>query len=481
MRALLSDHPVYDLPVALADGSLVAALAALPLGVACGGAAVAFQRLLQRASAAFAALALPSAVKPALGGLLVGAIGLCWPEVFGNGFHEVADLLAGRLPTFDPARLLAASALLLFLLKPVATACSVGSGGQGGVFTPAMMVGATLGAMAAAVLNRAASAAGLGATTIQTLTIVGMGGALAGVTHAPITAVALLFEMTQRPALIVPLAVGAVAASLTAKFLARDSLYTERLRARGVPVDAGIEELALRQTRIGDLLDREVPLIAPRTSLQEIADRFAREHLDVLYVVDERRALQGIVTLHDVKEFLNRSAGAAGRAVIAHDVMRRPAALDPKSSLADVLDHFDEPDYDELPVVDAEGALLGRVTRRDLLSTLHLEVLGRPSLRAKFVIEGDDHARYLELPRGFEMARLPVTSALAGKRLGDTGLRRNHHLVVLAILRSDPEIGEQRVAFDPDFKLEEGQQVVVMGRREDLDAARAAIGAPAKR
>jgi len=151
--------------------------------------------------------------------------------------------------------------------------------------------------------------------------------------------------------------------------------------------------------------------------------------------------------------------------------------LQPERSLAEVLDLFDDPDLDELPVVsagaaDAGGArLIGRVTRRDLIATLNVEVLGRPNLRAKLLVEGEDQTRYLELPRGFEMARIAVTKALAGRRLGDTGLRRNHHLVVLAVVRRDPEIGEQRIAFEPDLLLEEGEEVVVMGRKEDVAAA----------
>jgi uncharacterized transporter YbjL len=193
--------------------------------------------------------------------------------------------------------------------------------------------------------------------------------------------------------------------------------------------------------------------------------------------VDDARRLQGVVTLQDVKEFLGRDAGAAGRAVIAADVARRVAGLGAEQSLAEVLEPFDDPALDELPVVDARRVLLGRVTRRDVLATLRLEVLGSAQSRAKLVVEDKEDAHYLELPSGYELARLPVTNTLAGRRLGDTKLRRNHGLVVLAIVRSDPEIGEQRAAFDPDALLVEGEQLVVMGKRDSLAAARREIGA----
>jgi CBS domain-containing protein len=270
--------------------------------------------------------------------------------------------------------------------------------------------------------------------------------------------------------------------------IARDSFYSESLRARGVPVDAGIEELTLHQTKVADLVRTDAPAVAVSTPLAELVRRFSDERLDLLYVVDAGGRLQGAITLHDVKEYFNREGEGAARVVIASEVMRKVPLLQPERSLAEVLELFDQPEFDELPVVSSGapaagvdgaggGRLLGRVTRRDLIATLNVEVLGRPNLRAKLVVEGEDQTRYLELPRGFEMARIAVTKALAGRRLGDTGLRRNHHLVVLAVVRRDPEIGEQRIAFEPDLVLEEGEEVVVMGRKEDVAAATKAAGA----
>ncbi|MSR46992.1 MAG: CBS domain-containing protein [Planctomycetes bacterium] len=473
MRACLGAAPIYDVAVHAFDDSLALGIAALPLGIACGAMAVGLQRLLQRSAALFAAWRVAAWCKPAVGGLLVGAIGLLWPEVWGNGFHAISDVLRWRIPLFDSGAALAASVVVLLVMKPIATACSVGSGGQGGVFTPAMVVGAALGALLASLLARVP---GLDASR-QALVLVGMGGMIAGIAHAPIAAVVLLLEMTHHPGLLLPLSLCAAASALTARLLARDSLYTESLRQRGVPLDAGLEELALRQTRVGELMDAEVATVTAATPLQDVVGRFERERVDQLWVIDGARALQGVITLHDVKEFLGRDAGAAGRAVIAADLARRVAGLSAEQSLAEVLEPFDDPLQGELPVVDAAGRLVGRVTRRDVLATLRLEVLGDARSRAKLVVEDEDHARYLELPSGYELARLPITQGLAGRRLGDTKLRRNHGLVVLAIVRTDPEIGEQRTAFDPDALLIEGEQLVVMGRKDDLAAARREIGA----
>jgi CIC family chloride channel protein len=469
MRAFCGDAPLYPLPRDLELDARSLAIAALPLGVACGAAAVVLQRLLQRATALFAAWPAPAWTKPAAGGLVVGVIGLAWPETWGNGFLAIGALLHGQLPLADGGSLLAASVVVLLFAKPLATACSVGSGGQGGVFTPSMFVGAALGALLSAPLARVA---GLDAPR-AVVALLGMGGVIAGITHAPIAAVALLFEMTGHAG---PLALCAAASALTARLLARDSLYTENLRQRGAPLDAGLEELALRQTRVGELMEERVAVETVSTPLERVVARFAAERVDQLWVVDAAGTLQGVVTLHDVKEFLGRDTGAAGRAVIAGDVARRVAGLQREQSLAEVLEAFDDPALDEQPVVDAAGRLLGSVTRRDVLATLRLEVLDNPQSRAKLVLAESDEAHYLELPSGYELARVPITKALAGRRLGDTKLRRNHGLVVLAIVRSDPEIGEQRTAFDPDALLVEGEQLVVMGRRDDVAAARKEIG-----
>ncbi len=464
-RALLGADPLYSVDAASVPLTWTLVLCAVPLGVACAPLAIGFQRLLQRATAGFAKLPLHAIARPMLGGLLVGLIGIVLPEVWGNG-HEAVDELAG-------ARTAWWMAAVLLVMKPVATACSIGSGGQGGIFTPSMVTGAALGSLLATALHLIPAAH----VTSASLVYVGMAGAIAAVTHAPIMATLLLFELTDRPELVIPLALGAGTAALTARLIARDSFYSESLRARGVPVDAGIEELMLHQTKVADLVRPDAPTVPMNTPLAELVRRFSDERLDLLFVVDGAGRLMGGVTLHDVKEYFNREGEGAARVVIASEVMRKVPVLQPERSLAEVLDLFDDPDLDELPVVsagaaDAGGArLIGRVTRRDLIATLNVEVLGRPNLRAKLLVEGEDQTRYLELPRGFEMARIAVTKALAGRRLGDTGLRRNHHLVVLAVVRRDPEIGEQRIAFEPDLLLEEGEEVVVMGRKEDVAAA----------
>ncbi len=472
MREFLGSAPIYDVTGGLSEEGISLVLIAIVLGVACGAASVAMQRLLQFATACFRAWRVPAWLKPAVGGLLVGAIGIAWPEVWGNGFHAISEMLRWKIPLFDPGALLATSVVVLLVMKPLATVASVGSGGQGGVFTPAMFLGAAIGALLASLLARVP---GIDAPR-QTLALVGMAGMVAGIAHAPIAAVVLLVEMTHHAGLLLPLSACAAASAATARLLARDSLYTESLRARGVPLDAGAEELALRQMQVGELQDDAVATVVATTPLQQIVDRFARDHVDQLWVVDAAHVLQGVVTLHDVKAYLGRDTGAAGRAVIAGDLARRVRGLAPSQSLAEVLESFDDPTLEELPVVAVDGRLLGRVTRRDVLATLRLEVLDNPQSRAKFVLEEDSSARYLELPAGYEIARLPVTESLAGRRLGDTKLRRNHGLVVLAIVKSDPEIGEQRTAFDPDSLLIEGEQLVVMGRRDSLAAARQEIG-----
>jgi CIC family chloride channel protein len=465
-RALLGPDPVYDVAPDRVTLTWTLVLCAVPLGIACAPLGIAFQRLLQRATAAFERLPVHPIARTVVGGALVGVIGLWLPEVWGNGYQAVNELSHRQLVWWMAA--------VLLVMKPVATACSIGSGGQGGIFTPSMMTGAALGSLLASAL-RGAGHTGLPA---EGFVFVGMAGVLATITHAPITVALLLFELTDRSSLVVPLALCSGAAAVTARLLARDSFYTESLRKRGVPVDAGIEELTLHQTKVAELARATLPTVRADAPLAHLLKRFSDERLDLLFVVDGDERLLGVVTLHAVKEYFNRSGEGAARVVIASEVMRRTPMLHPDQSLAEVLESFDEPDLDELPVVTRSlggadgGRLIGRIERRDVIALLNDVVLGRAHLRAKLAIEGSEHPRYLELPRGFELARIAVTAALAGRRLGDTGLRRNHRLVVLAIVRPDPEIGEQRIAFDPDLLLEEGEQVLVMGRKEDIAAAR---------
>src|SRR6185436_19330740 len=137
-------------------------------------------------------------------------------------------------------------------------------------------------------------------------------------------------------------------------------------------------------------------------------------------------------------------------------------------------------DLDELPGGDSDEGLhlVGTVTRRDVMAALHMEVLKRQNLRAKFVRREDEQAQtdYVELPKGVELARVPAHPGHFDKTLGATGIRASYKLTVLSVVRHDESGREIRILPDADMKLARGDELIVIGGTDDIKRWRAEVG-----
>lgn len=452
-RVFIPDTVLYEAGVSITHAGLV--VSAALLGAVCGFGSVAFRRTLAASSAVFAWLRLPLLVSFTLGGLAVGCIGVWLPESWGNG-RGVLDILIHQTPTFG-------FVAALMVMKMIATAISTGSGALGGIFTPNLVVGAALGAFFADVVHFAAPGSGHHRVAFA---LVGMAGLCAATTHAPITAVILVFEMTRDYALILPLMLCAIIASITARMLNRDSLYTARLRARGHDDSTGIEELAMQRTFVRDLVKRDVATVVDTAPFDQVMDLFANARRDSVYVVDAAGMLLGHIHLHDVKFYINDPTLSS--LVIAGDLSRPTPMVTLDESLAQILPRFDDPDLDEVAVIAGtdDRRLLGQITRRDVLACLSDEVLQTQQLRAKVSTAGTG-ASYVELPAGCEIAKIPVPGALHGRAL-DTIDFAALRLVPLFLVQVQDDGTEVRIMADPSAVLQANTAVVVLGPRDQI-------------
>src|SRR5262249_4918755 len=166
---------------------------------------------------------LPRPLTMALGGAIVGAIGIFLPEVWGNGFEANNRILRG-----NPALL---SLTFLFVGKIVATSSTIGSGGVGGVFTPSLLIGATVGGAVAKIFQLAMPWL---EAPVGGYALLGMGGVLAGLTRAPLLAIIMVFELTQNTEVLVPMMVVSVIAALSAGIFEKESIYISSLRSAGI-------------------------------------------------------------------------------------------------------------------------------------------------------------------------------------------------------------------------------------------------------
>jgi CIC family chloride channel protein len=448
---------VTDLPWTLV-------LAAVLLGVLCGIGSILFRAALAAGRSGFQRLRLPLPLLMALGGLVVGAIGIFMPETWGNGF-EVIDIVAHGSASIGLI-------LTLFLWKQVATVATVGSGGLGGIFTPNLVIGAAFGALFAYTLR----ALGLSdASQNSTFVFVGMAGLTAATMHVPVTAVVLVFELTGHYELTLPVMLCSIVASITASLIDEDSYYSAALRQKGEQLPGGIEDMAVRTTFVRDVLRRDCVTVRDTARFGEVMGKLGEHRGDTLYVTDANDALIGRIELQDVKHFLNDPSLTG--AVIAADLTRPVVTAHAEDSIATVMPRFDDPELREIAVVTPgkPARLLGRVRHQDVITTLGSEVLGQQRRSARFSLDGragDD----LRLPAGYAVHTLPVPDAWIGLSVDALPEATRNGIVVVTAIRSKNGRREH-VAATPDLVLEEGWQVVVLGTRDAMQRLQNGDGA----
>jgi len=366
-RHFLGYGPVYHVPHINFGAPWELALFGL-LGVLLGHGAAPYLALLDRARSLFGRLRWPLPATLALGGLIVGVISVGVPQVWGNGYSVVNDMLNDKLPLN----------LLAFVLvaKLVSTAASVGSGANGGILTPTLFMGAAFGALFADILHIIDPHLSL---QLAAYAVVGMGAFLAATTHAPLTSILLIFEMTLDYEVVLPLMLACVTAHYVARIYRRgESVYTRALKASG-PGDE--DEWHLRQITAlirppALVLQRDERLAAALEPLPARGDY-------TVYVVDSQNQLVGQLAARELRR-PTRSQPADPHHTVAAIMHPAPPVLIPEMLLGDALDVFIAHHCKELPVVSGHWSpvLLGEVWRHDLLLALQDRMAERPERSA---------------------------------------------------------------------------------------------------
>lgn len=325
------------------------------LGLVTGTLAPAFLRSLKQSEEFFISLRLPIVLRLALGGLAVGAMAINVPQVCGNGYSVVVQILNGPVAW----RIL----LGVFACKWLATMASFGSGAPGGVFTPSLFMGASVGYLFGAAVHAVWPS---GAVDPGAFALVGMGAFLAAASRAPVMAIILLFEMTLSYDIILPLMLCSVIAYYTAKGFPGGSLYSEALKRK----EAEAPAMTMPIGQVRDLMRMNPPNLLPTARFEQIAQMFLSVRVNNVYVCDAAGRFQGAVSLHDIKPYLGEPELA--ELVIARDILREDfPRIAPQQSLSDALGLFLGHPLERLPVVDAEtGGLLGSLSKSDLLLAL---------------------------------------------------------------------------------------------------------------
>jgi len=358
------------------------------LGLVCGAVAVGFIKLLYASEDLADRAPIHPIVMPVVGAALLGGLGLAYlwieglahghgaiPPFFGNGYPAIRALLdPGSFGVEGDGLVLDTSLVMLAALvafKALATCFTLGSGGSGGVFAPSLFLGAAAGASFGVGVEHLGLLPEGGSPAAYAL--VGMAAVVAGTTHAPLTAILIIFEITRDIYVLLPIMLAAVVATVTAQLMQRDSIYTLKLRRRGVLVGSSLDLTVLRK-----IPAREVPL-APQVSVRPDDPvskllKLNREYQVADFVVmGDHQEYLGMITSQDVRTaFLEYEA--IPLLLIEEIMVRSLPTITPEEGLDSVLEKFSKHDVSSLAMVAGDGTeakVMGLVTRARLMSRYH--------------------------------------------------------------------------------------------------------------
>jgi len=365
-RALLGNTPELYAPVYMVNSYWELLLYVL-LGLLIGVLATLFIDTHFRIKDRFTALKIPKLAKPALGGLLVGIIGFGFPQVFGNGYEFMESVLLGNQTWY----LLAA----LVLIKAVATSITLGSGLPGGLFAPCLYLGAVAGGsfghVAVKIFPQFHLAPGAYA-------LVGMGAFLSAATHAPMTAIFLLFEITDSYEVIVPIMLTCVIGTSIARHFKKDSLETVELSRAGIDLESGKERNIMKSLQVGDVMERDVETIPEHMTLGQFARFIEKTQHTNFPLVNAQNELTGIISVQDfmgvVFEWELMDLVVVKELATA-DVITAHADED----LDQTMRKIGYRNIEQLPVVDREThrKLVGIISRRDIVAAYNRALMTR--------------------------------------------------------------------------------------------------------
>lgn len=370
-RALFGDMPAFDVPAYQLVHPVELLFYAL-LGIACGALATLFIDWYGRTRDSFKGLTLHPLLKPCLGGLLVGAIGVILPQVQGNGYQFIE-----RTITNNAGWLLVT---LLIVGKILATCVTLGSGLPGGTFAPSLFIGSVTGMSFGFLVNQLFP---LYTSTPGAYALVGMGTFLAAVTHAPMTGIFLLFEMTGSYQVIVPIMIACVVGTSISRHFRKEGIDTADLAARGIDLRAGREQNVLETIRVKNVMVRDPEVLPDSMLIRTFLKRAHASRHSTFPLVNPDGELTGIVTTHDFLDVaFDRQLLETVQLneVATNDVI----AVSSDDTLAEALRKIDYSTLEELPVVAPESprTVIGILSRRDITAAYNKAIVKR-SFRAR--------------------------------------------------------------------------------------------------
>lgn len=296
-------------------------------------------------------------LKAVIGGIVLGIMIFILLPLYGEGYYSVENILGGYYERLLDNSLFTGFianhwfiilfAVIIILVKIIATSVTIGAGGNGGIFAPSLFIGAMTGF----VFSRALNLLGFIELTVPNFIVAGMAGALSGVLHAPLTAIFLIAEITGGYVLFVPLMIVSSISYLIAKYFEPYSIYMRKMVEKGLH-KRDRDKIVLNKIKLKNMIETDFVHVVSQNTLGELVDKIAHSKRNIFPVLDEDGHLQGVVLLDSIREIMFHHEKY--NTMYVKDLMTQlPCILDVNEEMHDVMKKFDTYNSWNLPVTEA--------------------------------------------------------------------------------------------------------------------------------
>lgn len=462
-RHFLGDFPAFVIP----HYELKSVFEMLPyglLGVLAAFVALAFITVLYKTEDLFDSVRVPGFLKPVLGGLMIGTIGLYFPHVFGVGYDTISLALEGKLAWY--------LLLILLVFKLTATSVTIGSGGSGGIFAPSLFLGAALGGLVGTCAHALFPTV---TATSGAYALVGMGAVAAGAMHAPITSILIIFELSGDYRIILPLMIACIISVLITNRIKKDSIYTLKLSRRGINLFRGQETNVLRLLSVSTVMTTECAQVHVETPFRNLLDLTVNSPHPNFFVTDHEGSLCGVISVHEIRKLIYES-DELQPILVAHDLMI-PArhCFTPNDTLDTVMLALGDMNVDEVPVVndEKERRFIGVVTKSSVIEAYNREISKRDMITSVYgYMKSVAELKRVEMGNGSVLSEIEVPGRFINNTLRDLDLGRRYGVHVILVKRLyDQENNEWEPITTPtaDYRFNAGDTILLVGPQKKID------------
>jgi len=401
---------------------------------------------------------------PFFGGILIGTIGLFYPEIMGTGYETISSALNGDT--------IWTTAFILIFIKVLATSLTLGSGGSGGVFAPALFLGAMTGAFFGGVANSIlpGSVSNAGAYAL-----VAMGGLVAATTQAPITAIIIVFELTNDYQIILPLMITCILSTIIFKSLSRESIYTLKLVKRNIVIKNGAEINIMKSLYAKDIYTTTFESIGANWNFDRLVTTVLSGKAPYFPVVDSRKAVIGIISIHDIKENLY-DKHILKDILIAKDIASTDLMkVTLEMNCHQIMSLMSSKNLEGLPVVKKDtDKIIGMIWRKDIIDAYNKEIERRDiasSFSSQITMKNiDSSVHFME---GVSMTEIAIPKTFIGKSIKELNIRAKYGVEIILIRHNTKHGSKIKAIPDANYTFSFTDSIVIAGEIGKINSIKA--------